>query len=97
MHGAQELPLTGPHLWASCCRTRRIVKQEADDKIIAFVYKKAAEFIEPEGTVDAFWLCGDEDCRLACDRNNVLAIGGLGVVVVEGFEMFLQLKGGVEL
>jgi hypothetical protein len=42
-------------------------------------------------------LRGDEDGGLARDGNNVLTVGGLGVVVVESFEVFLQLKGGVEL
>jgi hypothetical protein len=42
-------------------------------------------------------LCGDEDGGFTRYGDYVLAIGGLGVVVVEGFEMFLQLEGGIEL
>ena len=97
MHSAQELPLTGPHFRTSSCRTRRIVEQEADDKVVALVYEEAAEFVKPEGAVDAFWLRGDQHGCLACDWDNVLAVDRFAVVIMEGFEVFLELKGGVEL
>jgi hypothetical protein len=79
-------------------RNREDRQKKPNDEVVAFVYQKAAEFVEPEGAVDAFWLCGDEDGGLACNGGTAFSLlGGLGVVIVEGFEVFLKLKGGIEL
>lgn len=47
VHRAQELPLRGAHLGTGSGGTRRVVEQEADDQVVAFVYQEAAELIEP--------------------------------------------------
>jgi hypothetical protein len=97
MHGAQELPFTSPHLRTGCRGTGRIVEKKPNDNVVAFVYQETAEFVEPEGAVHTFRLCGNEDGGLACNGNDVLAFSGLGVVMVKSFEVFLKLKGGIEL
>jgi hypothetical protein len=42
-------------------------------------------------------LCSDEDGGLAGDWDSVFAVGRFGVVVMKGFEVFLELEGGIEL
>jgi hypothetical protein len=42
-------------------------------------------------------LGGDEYSSLPCNGHDILAIGGLGVVVVKGFEVFLELERGIKL
>lgn len=97
VYRAEELPLTGSHFGACCGRTWGIVEQESDNEIVALVYEEAAEFVKPERTINTFRLCRDEDGCLAGDGDRIFAIGGLGIVVMQSFEMLLELKGRVEL
>jgi hypothetical protein len=42
-------------------------------------------------------LCGDEESGLAGYGDCVVAFGRFGVIIVQGFEVFLELEGRVEL
>ena len=58
-------------------------KSLVKDKFLRLiVYEKAAEFVEPEGTINAFGLCSDENGCLAGDGDRVFAVWGLGIVVM---------------
>ena len=59
VNSAQELPLTGAHLRACYCGAGRIVEQEADDQVVAFVGEEAAELVEPECSIEAVGLTGN--------------------------------------
>jgi hypothetical protein len=38
VHSAQELPFAGAHFWAGGGGTGWVVKEKADDEVVAFVY-----------------------------------------------------------
>jgi len=57
--GAEELPFASSHFGTSGRGTGWVIKEEANYEVVAFVYEEATEFVEPEGSVDAFGLCGD--------------------------------------
>lgn len=95
--GAQELPLAGAHLRAGGGGAGGFVEEEADDQVVALVGEEAAEFVEPQGAVDALGLGGDEERSFARDGVGVVAVGGFCVAVVQSFEVFLELEGGIEL
>ena len=97
MDGAEELPLAGAHFGAGSCRAWWIIEEEANDQVVALVYEKAAEFVEPKGTVNTVGLCSDEDGSLSVYGNRVVAVFGFRIVVVEGFEVFLELEGRIKL
>lgn len=59
--------------------------------------EEAAEFVEPEGAIDVFGWCGEDKSRVVAYRDGGVVCVGFGVVVVESFEVFLELKGGIEL
>lgn len=93
VHGAQELPLGGAHLGTGVGATRGGVEEEADDEGVALRDEEAAELVEPDGTVDAGRGLGELVGGGAGERLGV----GRGVVAVQGGEVFLKLKGRVQL
>jgi len=97
VNGAEELPLAGAHFRAGSGRAWRIVEEETNDQIIALINEETAEFVEPESTVNSVWLCSDADGCLSVYRNRIIAVFGLRIVIVEGFEVFLKLEGRIEL
>jgi len=59
--------------------------------------KEAAKFVEPERAVNVFRRVGKNEGGLVVDGDGGVGGWGFGVVVVEGFEVFLELEGRVEL
>lgn len=55
--------------------------------------EEATQFVQPESAVDARRGCRELDCGRAGNRDAV----ALGMVVVEGGEMLLELESRVEL
>ena len=91
------MPLTGAHFGTGRRRTRRVIEKESNDQIIAFVYEEAAEFVEPQGAVNTLRLSGDQERGFASYGCNVVRVFGLGIMVVQGFQMLLELECRVEL
>lgn len=89
VYSAEKLPLGGAHFGAGDRRAWRGVEEKAYDQAIALGDEEAAELIEPEGAVDTRRGGRQESSGGAVDRSSV----GGRVVVVEGGEMLLELKG----
>lgn len=93
VHGAEELPLRRAHFRTRIGAAGRRVEQEADDEGVALRDEEAAEFVEPEGSVDGWRRGGELDGGGATNRLGV----ALGVVEMEGSEMLLELECRIEL
>lgn len=51
--GTQKLPLRGAHLGTRAGAAGRLIEEEADDERVALGNEETAEFVEPDGAVDA--------------------------------------------
>jgi len=54
--------------------------------------EKSAEFVEPERAVDVVWWVGENEGCVMVDWDSGIGGGRFGVVMVEGFEVFLKLE-----
>jgi hypothetical protein len=91
MYSTQVLPLAGAHFRAGGGRARRRVGEEGDEEVVGFHGEEAAEFVEPEGFVDAGRRSGEGLCGLASDWGDCV-VWSAGMGVVKSFEVFLQLE-----
>lgn len=97
MDSAKVLPLRCAHLRARLRRARRILGEKRNEQIINFHREESAKFVKPEGPVDALWWFRELDRDLAVNRDHRVRSFGFRKVVVQGFEMLLELERGVEL
>lgn len=74
-----------------------VVEEKTDYEIVAFINDEATYFIEPEGLIDAIGEGSYQESSLAIDGYSVVVVGRFCMVVMKGFEMFLELKSRVEL
>lgn len=88
VHGAEVLPFRGAHLGTCGGGAGGIVGEEGDDDGVCFLDQEAAEFVEPEGFVDAIGGLGEPEGDGAVDRDGVCGAEGVGKEVVEGFKVF---------
>lgn len=97
VNGAEKLPFAGAHFRTGSCGTWWIVEEKSNDQVIAFVYEEAAEFVEPESSINTFRLRGYENGRFSVYGYGIFAVCRSAIVIVKGFEVFLELEGGIEL
>ena len=91
--GAEELPLGGAHLGTRVGAAGRRVEEEADNEGVALRDEEAAELVEPQRPVDT-----RRRLRELKGRGAGQSLGAKRrVVIVQGGEVLLKLKGGVEL
>lgn len=69
MHGAEVLPFGRAHFGACLRRAGRVLGEEGNKEVVDFHGEKTAQFVEPEGSVDALGRFGQLDCDLAGDRD----------------------------
>lgn len=82
MDGAEILPFGGLHFGTCLCRAGWGLGEEGDDEIVDFDGEEAAEFVEPEGPVDAFRGFGKLDGDIAVDWDHGVRILGSSIVVM---------------
>ena len=97
VYGAEVLPFRGAHLGAGLSGARWGFGEEGDDEVVGTLGEEAAELIEPERALDVLRGLGEDECGFPRYGGLVRRVGGFGVRVIESFEMFLELKRGVEL
>ena len=95
--GAEILPLGGLHLGTRLRRAGRTLGEKGNDQIVDFHREETAQFVEPQGPVNAFRGFRKSDGNVAVDRGNGVGAFGLGEVVMKRFEVFLELERGVKL
>ena len=97
--GAEVLPFGGAHFGTGSSGARGVIREEMDDELVGFDDEEAAEFVEPEGAVGGVRGFCDGEGGGAGEWGGMVRAGvaGTSVVVVEGFEVFLQLESGVDL
>ena len=82
MDGAEILPFRGLHFRTRLSRARRVFEKESHDQIIDFHGKEAAEFVEPQGPVNALRGFRKLDSDIAVDRGNGIGVFGSGEMVM---------------
>lgn len=95
--GAQILPFRRLHLRARLRRARGILREKRHDQIVQFHRKEPAQLVQPQGPVHALRGFRKLDSNVAIDRGNRLGAFGSRVMAMQGFQMFLELEGGVKL
>lgn len=94
---AKVLPLRSSHLGASRRRARRVLSKESDDEVINFHSEESAEFVKPKRSVDALGGFRQLYRNLAVNRDHGVRSFGFCKVMIQGFEVFLELERRVKL
>jgi hypothetical protein len=89
---AKILPLRCAHLRAGLRRARRILGKKRNEQIINFHREESAKFVKPEGPVDSLWWFRELDRDLAVNRDHRVRSFGFRKVVVQGFQVLLELE-----
>lgn len=95
--GAEVLPFAGAHFGARGRGAGRVVGEEGDDDGVCFLNEEAAEFVEPDVAGGVGRWGGEFLRNVGVDGLDGVTVRRMGVVPVEGFEVFSQLEGGVDL
>lgn len=86
VYGAQVLPFAGAHFGAGLWGARGIVGEEGGDYEVGLLDEKPGEFVEPDFFACVGWWAGEDACGFGGD--GLGGRGAVGVMVVEGFEVF---------
>jgi hypothetical protein len=97
MDGAKILPLGCTHLRTRLCGAGRVFGEESNDQVIHFHGEETTEFVEPERPVYPLGRFRKLYRNISIDRHDGLRSLRSCEVVVERFQMFLELKRRVEL
>ena len=97
MHSTKILPVRGAHLWADLRGARWIFSEESDYEIVDLHRHETTEFIEPESAFYPFRRLSDLYRNFSRDWDNRVRTLGLRIVIVERFQVFLQLKRRIDL
>jgi hypothetical protein len=100
VHGAEVLPFRRAHLGTVLRGARWGVREEAHYQSICSLHQQSAQLIEPQGAVDTVGRRSEQGGALAIDGHGgvVFAVGRAArCLEIEGFEVLLELEGGVKL
>jgi hypothetical protein len=75
----------------------RVFGEESNDQVIHFHGEETTEFVEPERSIHPLGRFRKLYRNISTDRHDGLRSLRSGEVVVERFQVFLQLEGRVEL
>lgn len=97
VHGAEVLPFGGTHFRTRLRGARWVFGKESNDETVHFHREEPTKLVEPERSFDAIGSFCEPCCDFVGYWRERRGSGRAGKIVIERFEVFLQLEGRVEL